>query len=119
MFYTLGKKYAEALVKFVELAEGRDIPEWETSRTFDGFQLHFLDKDGNRLEGDAICCMVTYCNVNEEDPNKLKWETFKFPWDQGDVSVLETEELIENLERYNRGERKNFVNCTVCEEDED
>lgn len=92
------ERYQKEGERFKELAKTRDIPKWHMHDWFDGVQIRFKD-----IEGDAICNSCTYTNEAE---NQSLWETYRFPWDNGDVTVMTTEELLDKLEELQKKRRE-------------
>ena len=56
---------------------------------YEGYQLRF-----HWCDGDVAIHSTTYCN------NIGRVETYNFPWDEGDVSVLEPDEFIEIITNF-------------------
>lgn len=84
--FNINLDYMNALVDLVNELRKNNIAVREFNTLNNGFQLKFED-----FEGDAVIHDYSYGR------DSGWWETYKFPWDEGDVSVLTAEELVEKL----------------------
>ena len=93
LHFPLKEKYTKAINEFKKLAKGRNIPKHRIIRNLDGYQIVFKE-----IRGDVIVNR----NVANNDfgERKAKFETYRFPWDNDDISVMTVEELIDELEKF-------------------
>lgn len=80
--------YAQAILSIVCELHKNNIPH--TPRPlYDGWQIRFP-----WTSGDVACHGGTYCNKNG------MVETYRFPWDEVDVSILTPEECANKIIDY-------------------
>lgn len=104
----LETKYEDALMIFKEKAEKREIPIWRAERFYDGYVIVFYDKDMKRLRCDAAVHGGIPENRFAKDAGSIEWETIRFPWDRDDVTRMSVDTLIDNLEKFDKGDREGF-----------
>ena len=80
------KDYAETLAELITFCNKYNVKISKVMFVLDGFQVLF---DG--VEGDAVIHDCSYGHNNK------MWETYKFPWDCGDVSVISSEMLVKRI----------------------
>lgn len=76
-----------SLVHLINLCTENDIKVVRVRTFMNGFQVLF-----EGFEGDVILHDRSYGN------NLGLWETYRFPWDYGDVSTHTAEELVDLLQ---------------------
>ena len=80
---------AQALVELAEKCKSHNIRINKIFSLANGFIVTFMGQ-----EGDAALHDGTYGH------DDYYWETFQFPWDEGDVTVHSTDDLISLLETF-------------------
>lgn len=78
-------EYAKPILELANLCTKKDIP-FTLNIIWDGLQIRFPWHSG-----DMACHAGTYGHTSG------CVESYQFPWDNGDVSVLEPEEAVELL----------------------
>lgn len=84
--FVFNPDYVNALVDLVNLCRKNEVKVKEYGTINNGFQLRF-----EGLDGDAVIHDFSYGHECGE------WETYKMPWDYGDVSILTAEELVQKV----------------------
>ena len=84
--FKIDLKYMNALVDLVSKCREKKIGIREFGTLNNGLGVKF-----EGFDGDAVIHDFSYGHELGE------WETYKMPWDDGDVSVLTTDELVERL----------------------
>lgn len=78
---------AQALVELTEKCKSHNIRIDKIFTRFNGFIVTFMGHKGDAALHD--------CTYGHDD---YYWETYKFPWDEGDVTIHNTDDLISLLE---------------------
>ena len=103
--------YINTLVDFINACRKNGVKINAVKHFQNGWHITFTD-----CLGDAVCHDGSYGSPNyapefypetayQNDWNKSgEWETIGFPWDGGDVSVHNSEELAQLIAAYQRGE---------------
>lgn len=104
--------YVNTLVDFINACRKHHVKLDTVQHFQNGWRITFVD-----CKGDAICHDGSYgspnyapdfypesTNQNDWSDFSGAWETIGFPWDSGDVSVHEGEELATMIADYQRGE---------------
>ena len=82
-------KYLKPIFTIAEALASADIP-FEFHDCYDGAQLRFPWS-----EGDIVCHSGSYGSHSGR-----RVESYQFPWDNGDVTMLTIEEAIEKISNY-------------------
>ena len=80
--------YKERVDLIAQVLEQENIP-YNIVRCFEGWQIRF-----NWCVGDVAC----HDGTSGHQLDKV--ETYQFPWDNGDVSVLDPEEAADKIVEY-------------------
>ena len=102
--------YINALVELVTACKKYDVKIDSVMSKLGGWIVTFVG-----YEGDAICHDSSYGSPNygrfgkkSNDWSKSgPWETYEFPWDNGDVSVHSAEWIAKSIHRLDKGEMYN------------
>ena len=80
--------YAESIIIIAALLDKNEVP-YSINKIWEGWQLRFP-----WTRGDVACHAHTYGNTTGHV------ETYEFPWDEGDVSMLKPEAAAEKIINY-------------------
>ena len=104
--FKINLSYMNALVDLVVECRKRNVEIRDFGTINNGLQVWF-----EGFDGDAVIHDFSYgheCGM---------WETYKMPWDHGDVSVLTTEELVDRLTSTDENNEPDF-DCGLEDENE-
>ena len=91
--FELNTERTFALAHFLTACEKEGVKVNGITSVYNGFQVRF-----EGTEGDAIL------HDGSVGRGLCLWETYKFPWDEGDVSTHDADELAHMIAEFQKGE---------------